>query len=63
MPVSNTEAPVLAHFLCVVSSRLSQGMPMQANQQKDGASRGVDSAEITPKQLPKGVVLGKDGKP
>ena len=59
MPLTHIQFPILPYFLCVVESRT--GMPAQPlsatsaeqQQQEDGV----------PKPLPKGMVLGPDGKP
>lgn len=66
MPVTSLEVPILSQFLCVVESRT--GMPAQpldtslsrgSNNSNDDTQAGADA----PKKLPKGVVLGPDGKP
>ncbi|KAL1639332.1 Flavin-linked sulfhydryl oxidase of the mitochondrial IMS [Diplodia intermedia] len=68
MPMSYLEVPILSQFLCVVES--TTGMPAQpldapsaqgSNNNNDAANTiaGADG----PKKLPKGVVLGPDGKP
>lgn len=63
MPVTSTDWPILSSFLCAVSK--STGMPLQASvkDESEPASQAVDVTDRTPKKLPKGVVLGKDGKP
>ena len=57
MPVTQLQFPILPYFLCVVESRTGESaqptVPMSAEQQQEGA----------PKPLPKGMVLGPDGKP
>lgn len=59
------EFPILQHFLCVVESRT--GMPAQplepTTEQRVSAELQQDEQDGRPKQLPKGVVLGPDGKP
>jgi mitochondrial FAD-linked sulfhydryl oxidase len=61
MPVTGVEYPILARFLCAVEK--STNMPAQPllAREQDANSDHADAA--TPKQLPKGVVLGPDGKP
>ena len=59
MPVTETQYPVLSHFLCSVEK--NTGMPPLPI---DSASqKSTDDDATKPKQLPKGVVLGPDGKP
>ncbi|WPH00296.1 ERV/ALR sulfhydryl oxidase domain-containing protein [Acrodontium crateriforme] len=65
MPTTEIEYPVLQHFLCIAESRT--GMPVQptdvAPEQPLRAQQKQQEDDATPKQLPKGVVLGPDGKP
>jgi hypothetical protein len=66
MPTTEIELPILSHFLCAVEG--TTGMPPQpldatveqivAAKQKDAE---IDGQQQRP--LPKGVVLGPDGKP
>jgi len=58
MPITETQYPVLSHFLCSVEK--NTGMPPLPLGSTSQTSTDNDS---TPKQLPKGVVLGPDGKP
>jgi len=59
MPVTENPYPVLSHFLCSVEK--NTGMPPQP---LDSASqKTINDDDSKPKQLPKGVVLGPDGKP
>ena len=57
MPLTQIQFPILPYFLCVVESRTGMPaqptMPMSAEQQQGDA----------PKPLPKGMILGPDGKP
>ena len=56
MPVTLTEYPILLTFTCAVRSFTGEQMiptDIESTQQ-EGES---------PKKLPRGVVLGKDGKP
>lgn len=57
MPVTETYYPILSHFLCSVQH--NTGMPANP---ADAPTPTAD-APTQPKQLPKGVVLGPDGKP
>lgn len=66
MPVSKTELPILAQFFSVVQS--STGMPAavaDAPSSNEGTQLQTvaNTQDQTPKRLPKGVVLDKDGKP
>lgn len=64
MPITEIEWPILQHFFCSVEN--TTGMPPQpldaTAQQLDDAKKKQDE-DSKPKQLPKGVVLGPDGKP
>jgi len=60
MPVSQTAFPVLLQFFCAVAH--TTGMPPQPLDAEKGASSD-GNVDITPKKLPKGIVLGPDGKP
>ena len=64
MPLTEFEYPILQHFLCVVESRT--GMPAQpldaTPEQRARADQRQDEDNKT-KPLPKGWVLGPDGKP
>lgn len=66
MPLTQIDFPILQSFFCVVEG--TTGMPPQpldatpeqvARQQQ----REQQDEDTKPKQLPKGVVLGPDGKP
>lgn len=57
MPVTGLDFPILQHFFCIVESRT--GIPVQPLD----AMPESQQAETTPKPLPKGIVLGPDGKP
>lgn len=66
MPLTEFEYPILQHFLCVVESRT--GMPAQPldatpEQRARAGEPPQQQDEGKAKQLPKGVVLGPDGKP
>jgi len=56
MPITESPYPILIHFLCSVKQ--NTGMPV-APSAPDSSTTDDDA----PKQLPKGVVLGPDGKP
>lgn len=64
MPITETPYPILSQFVCTVTK--TTGMPPQpldtsAEKAPQTEKKGDDDS--TPKQLPKGVVLGPDGKP
>lgn len=60
MPVTSIWYPILSQFLCAVEK--STGMPAQPlDADKPGREDHVTDSQ--PKKLPKGVVLGPDGKP
>ena len=62
MPVTESWYPVLSHFLCSVEK--NTGMPPQPLDAAPPSRPSTDSNDDTkPKALPKGVVLGPDGKP
>ncbi|KAK5725567.1 Flavin-linked sulfhydryl oxidase of the mitochondrial IMS [Elasticomyces elasticus] len=63
MPLTEIDYPILQHFLCVVESRT--GMPAQPLDAtpEQLAKVGQKQDEENTKPLPKGVVLGPDGKP
>lgn len=63
MPVTKTEWPILVQFLCTVQN--TTGMPLLDSdaEQKQQQQQPVNTTNNTPKRLPKGVVLGPDGKP
>ncbi len=62
MPVTGTAYPILSLFLCAVHQHT--GMPAQPLDAVASSKAGVDSEPSEPtKRFPKGVVLGKDGKP
>ncbi|KAK4903295.1 Flavin-linked sulfhydryl oxidase of the mitochondrial IMS [Elasticomyces elasticus] len=63
MPLTEIDYPILQHFLCVVESRT--GMPAQPLDAtpEQLAKAGQKQDEENNKPLPKGVVLGPDGKP
>ena len=60
MPITEVQVPILSQFLCSVEK--NTGMPPQpldaTPEQRARAEENGDS-----KPLPKGVVLGPDGKP
>jgi FAD-linked sulfhydryl oxidase len=63
MPTTFLEYPILLHFLCTVKQLT--GMPAIS---LDTASASTNTHDDTgsgeePRKLPKGVVLGPDGKP
>ena len=66
MPVSlfTIETPLLAHFISVVKSTTGHNLPNKASTKEIAMDAQQDTQQDKkPKQLPKGVVLGPDGKP
>lgn len=64
MPVTETPFPILIHFLCAVVN--VTGMPLQpldATPEQASRAEKAGDEDTTAKKLPKGVVLGPDGKP
>ncbi|KAF2753729.1 hypothetical protein EJ05DRAFT_541728 [Pseudovirgaria hyperparasitica] len=61
MPVTSLDLPILARFLCAVES--TTGMPPQPLDATPEQREAAAQAASTAKELPKGVVLGPDGKP
>ena len=63
MPTTQIEWPILQYFFCAVEG--TTGMPPQpldaSAEQIANAQKKQDENRL--KQLPKGVVLGPDGKP
>jgi FAD-linked sulfhydryl oxidase len=57
MPLTELLYPILSQFFCIVEKRTGQpAMPLE----RDSTQHGADERG---KELPKGVVLGPDGKP
>lgn len=63
MPSTQLDFPILLRFLCAVES--NTGMPLLPLEAKPPslAETPKKKEDERPKQLPKGVVLGPDGKP
>ena len=61
MPVGDSGYPVLSHFLCSVEK--NTGMPPQPLTDEQDREAALHAGGDTRQQLPKGVVLGPDGKP
>lgn len=61
MPITEIPYPILSQFGCAVTK--TTGMPPQPLDATPEQKAQVDEEDRTPKQLPKGVVLGPDGKP
>lgn len=59
MPITQIPYPILSQFGCAVTK--TTGMPPQPLDASPEQKAKED--EQSPKQLPKGVVLGPDGKP
>ena len=61
MPLTSIDWPILQQFLCVVESRT--GMPAQPLEATPEQKAREEKNPTLDKPLPKGVVLGPDGKP
>lgn len=64
MPSTQLQFPILLQFLCAVEN--TTGMPPQplnASPAQLANAPKYQGGDEKPKQLPKGVVLGPDGKP
>lgn len=61
MPITQIPYPILSQFGCAVTK--TTGMPPQPLDATPEQKAQGDQEDRTPKQLPKGVVLGPDGKP
>ena len=59
MPLTQIQFPILPYFLCVVESRT--GMPVQPTSTMSAEQQQQE--DVGAKPLPKGMVLGPDGKP
>lgn len=63
MPVTETPYPILSQFVCVVTNITgAPPQPLEAMPEEARAEKTKED-DVAPKALPKGVVLGKDGKP
>lgn len=60
MPITELYLPILSRFLCAVE--MTTGLPAQPLDAPVEQRQRVEQ-EDEKKQLPKGVVLGPDGKP
>jgi len=66
MPVTGTQVPILSQFLFAVwgtRNMDAQAPPPPPENDRSSSNNNVKNDEQTPKPLPKGVVIGKDGKP
>jgi hypothetical protein len=61
MPITELYLPVLSRFLCAVE--MTTGLPPQPLDASPEQLQRVEQQENEKKTLPKGVVLGPDGKP
>lgn len=61
MPVTQIEFPILQSFFCVVEN--VTGLPPQPLDASPKQLKMLEEREKEDKPLPKGVVLGPDGKP
>ena len=63
MPITETPYPVLSQFVCSVV-KVTGAPPQPVDTMSEEAAQAEKKEEDTTTQkLPKGVVLGKDGKP
>lgn len=62
MPVTKIEAPVLSQFFHSVSSSKEMAPPPPPENDRHSED-GVATASQPAQKFPKGVVIGKDGKP
>ncbi|KAK5115538.1 hypothetical protein LTR62_001197 [Meristemomyces frigidus] len=63
MPHGGLEFPILQRFLCVVEARTVPANPLEATTEQKMKVEQQARDEQAQKPLPKGVVLGPDGKP
>ena len=64
MPITETPYPVLSQFVCAVTKVTgAPPQPLDTMPEQIDQTEKVREEDTTPKKLPKGVVLGKDGKP
>jgi len=62
MPITQIDFPILQSFFCTVENRTGMPpQPLDASPQQLAEAQKRDGNEDKP--LPKGVVLGPDGKP
>lgn len=70
MPLTQVDWPILQQFFCIVEKRTGlPPQPLEATPEQVVRARRMEEKQQRqddapkPKQLPKGVVLGPDGKP
>lgn len=65
MPITQTPYPILSYFACaVIKVTGAPPQPLDAMAADTTTSeKQEENAVPVPKAIPKGVVLGKDGKP
>ncbi|TKA81224.1 hypothetical protein B0A49_00494 [Cryomyces minteri] len=66
MPATQTPYPILSYFLCaVVKTTGMPPQPLDATPEQVAKANAIQEQQAadTPKKFPKGVVLGRDGKP
>jgi hypothetical protein len=66
MPVTGTQLPILSQFFHTVQHRTRTGnmqAPPPPENDRHAGETTTSTNDSTTKPLPKGVVLGKDGKP
>lgn len=61
MPVTHLDVPILSQFTYAV--KYHTGSPPMPQNTTTAPQQEVRKDDKTPKQLPRGVVLGTDGKP
>jgi len=64
MPLTGFDIPILQYFLCLVEKRTGMpAQPLDVTPKQRARAEQEPNEDARPKQLPKGVVLGPDGKP
>jgi hypothetical protein len=63
MPLTAFDFPILARFVCVVEAMTGQPLPSFDAEGKNQQDGNHAATTTTGAPLPKGVVLGPDGKP
>jgi len=64
MPLTEFDFPILQYFFCSVEKRTGMpAQPLHATPEQLARAEQQQKEDARPKQLPKGIVLGPDGKP
>ena len=64
MPITQIQLPILQFFFCAVESQTGMPpQPLDATPSQLAQAQQKQNNNDRPKQIPKGVVLGPDGKP